>query len=465
MTRRLYNRFIKPRSPKADQAEREVVLNYLLLGTLGLAIIAWLDTLLIYAVAREDYLLNRTIVVSFAVLLTAALYLIVRRLRYFRFAAFALTSLIAGASIISAYWWSILIPTGLLLFSLAVVMAGILIGARYSLYMACGIVAAMVVLQQGQTHGQFHPDLGWVGTKPTIGDVVGFSAVLLTIALVSWLFNRQMELSLRRARRSEKALQRERDLLEIKVEQRAKQLEASQLEKMQQIYRFAELGRLSTALFHDLANHLSSVSVDIEGLSTREQSAIMRRISENVGHIDSIVKRVRQQLRGQSSVEVFNVLSEINEVLKILAPLAEQANVVIRVDRQPDLRKSLSYKGDITRFRQIIINLVANAIEAYESSRKKTPGVPTVNIELDRKGTDLTIKVTDQGKGIPPKDSDNIFRPFYTTKHKGSGIGLFIVKQIVEQDFGGQLSLESTRQATTFTVTLPRSYYARQAES
>jgi signal transduction histidine kinase len=465
MPGKFYNRFIKPRSLEPNQAEREEVLNYLLLGILGLAVVALLDTALVYALIRDNYLLNRMVSIILAIILASTFYMLSRRKQYFKFAALSATWLIALAGVLTVYRWGIFVPTGLLLCSLAVVMAGVLISARHSLYMACALAAVLAFLQYGQSHDFIHPDLMWISAGPVVSDVVGFSAILLTIALVSWLFNRRMEQSLRRALRSEKALQRQRDLLEIKVEQRAKQLEANQLEKMQQIYRFAELGRLSTALFHDLANHLSSVSVDIEGLSAREQSGIMRRISQNVGHIDAIVKRVRQQLRGQSTVEVFNVLSEINEVLKILAPMAGQAGMTVTVNRPSSLRASLSYKGDIIRFRQVIINLVTNAIEAYEANGKKDAAPRTVDIELSREGFDLIIGVTDHGKGITLKQRDDIFRPFYSTKPKGSGIGLFIVQQIVERDFGGHLSLVSDRLATTFTVTLPGSYYARRAEA
>ena len=201
-------------------------------------------------------------------------------------------------------------------------MAGILVSARSALYAASGIALILGTLQYAKTQQYIHPDLEWMHISSTPGDVIGFSAILFIIALVSWLFNRQMEMSLKRARRSEKALQRQKDLLEIKVEKRARQLEAAQLEKMQQLYRFAELGQLSTALFHDLANHLSTVNVDIEGLSAGDHPDIMRRIQQNVGHINTIVRRVRQQIGGKSTTEAFDILNETEEVIKILLPTA-----------------------------------------------------------------------------------------------------------------------------------------------
>jgi signal transduction histidine kinase len=70
--------------------------------------------------------------------------------------------------------------------------------------------------------------------------------------------------------------------------------------------------------------------------------------------------------------------------------------------------------------------------------------------------------VSDRGAGITDKNRAKVFRPFYTTKKQGIGIGLFIVKQVVENDFGGTITiLDNARQGTVMTVTLPKSFYAK----
>jgi signal transduction histidine kinase len=412
---------------------------------------------------------SRLIVNAAIIFFLGGLYVLNRYGRYVRLAGLILTVVILSSGVLVTLQWGMLDPDALLLFSLGVVVAGILVGARYSLYATCLVAITLSFAQHGEASGALHPDLSWLGSKPFVGDVVAFSAILLVIALVSWLFNRQMELSLRRARRSEKALARQRDLLETKAEKRAQQLAAAQLEQLQELYRFAELGRLSTALFHDLANHLSTVSLDIEGLSGGGQADITRRISQNIGHIDAIVQRVRQQLRGQNHLEVFNILHEIDEVLKILQPMAEAAAVTIILEHDKSVKPSLVYEGGVIRFRQIIHNLLSNAIEAYpavagrDAVQTMTPKdrPRTVELRLKRKRTTLHIQVADHGPGIPAEHRAKIFNPFYTTKASGTGIGLFIVKQVVEQDFGGTLDMTTSRQGTSFDVSLPKSYYAR----
>lgn len=460
--RNLYNTFVKPRSKQTDQAEREVVLNYLLLGIICLSVIALLDALLQLTVSQDRYLTARILGIGGTLLFFIALYTAARYRDQARNAAIILTFFTTLLACLVDFRWGLLVPTGIALLCLSIVMAGILVSARYAFYTALLIVLAMSCLQYAQSHGGWRPDTVWMQHLSTGGDVIGFAAIFFTIAWVSWLYNRQMELSLERARRSEKALQRQKMLLEIKVEKRAQELEAAQLEKMRELYRFAELGRLSTALFHDLANHLSTVSLDIEGLSEKGEPDIMQRISQNIGHIDTIVKRVRQQIRGKNVVEVFNVSDEINEVVKILSHAAEQAEVDIEIKTDSSVKPGLAYKGDPIRFRQIILNLISNSIEAYPKTRRSSRKGRLVTVHISRQQTTLLIDVTDHGVGITKSERTNIFKPFYTTKDKGVGIGLFIVRQVVENDFRGTLDLKSSnKQGTTFSVSLPKSYYAK----
>lgn len=467
---KFYNRFIKPISKETDQAEREIVLNFLLVGIFALAIIALIDTILAPVISHEPYHASRVLNNSITVLFIVGLYVVARYKKQYKVVAVMLTLLIALFGCFVALQWGILDPYSTLLLSLAVVMAGILIGARYSLYVTSCLVLVLAYFQHGESTGSLHPDLDWVGTKPVPvsvpGDVIGFSAILFVIAFVSWLFNRQMELSLKRARRSEKALKRQKELLEIKVERRARQLEAAQLEKVQELYRFAELGQLSTALFHDLANHLSTVNLDIEGLTAGDHPDITRRIQSNVGHINAIVRRVRQQIGGKNSIGAFNVKDEIEEVTKILLPAAGQADVTITITTDKSVKPSLSYRGDVTRFRQVMMNLVSNAIGAYPSRRSRAAGSRTVNVDIKRQQTILFINVNDHGTGIRPASHHKIFEPFYTTKKNGVGIGLFIVKQVVENDFKGAITLSSDKKhGTTFSVSLPKSYYAKASRN
>jgi signal transduction histidine kinase len=457
---RLYERFIKPTSKEPDQIAREIVLNYLLVGIFALALVAFADTAAVFVITHKGYLQSRLLGIAIFMLFVMGLFRLARYDKYKPAIAFFLMLLVTSLGAFADFQWGVLLPTGLELFGLAVVTAGILISARYSLYLTYGVTVLLVGLQYGQTHGYLHPDLSWIGTKPTGGDVVGFSAILAVIAFVSWLFNHQMELSLRRARRSEKALQRQKQLLEVKVEERTQQLRVTQLEQMRELYRFAELGRLSTALFHDLANHLTTVSVDIEGLKSNDQSDIMQRLQDNIRHVDEVVQRVRQQIQGKTTIEPFSILDETQDVIKLLSFAASKAGVTIEL-KSGTIRRNLVCKGDSLRFRQIVLNLISNGIEAYDGQKDNSRS-RLVLIQLERVKTTLILRVTDFGAGIEKAVVGKIFEPFYSTKAKGVGIGLFIVKQVVQQDFGGTIEvLSEANEETTFIARLPGTYYVK----
>lgn len=446
---RLYKALIAPHSGDPSSRNREVVLNWLLVGSLALTAVAFTSELFSYFAAGHGYVLTRLLIIAGVLLFFGVLLALSRQRQWQHLPPFTLVAIFFLAALGVVAQWGILAPTGVLIFSLVIVMAGILLGARYSLYLALLTVLGLSGIEYAKPH--LRPNLSWQKQPSSFGDVAGFTAIYGTLALVSWLFNRQMEIALRRAQRSEKALKRQRDLLEIKVEERTRELRAAQLEQVQQFYRFAELGHLSTALFHDLANHLASVSVDIEGLRKNRRSDILSRIQDNISYIDGVVRRVRQQIQGQNQAERFDVIDEVKEIIKILGYHSARTKVLVEL-RAPDT--PIAFTGDLTRFRQVVINLLTNAIEAYRDlkvpSRKRI-----VEVSLERSGGQLQITVSDHGKGIRPQDQAKVFEPFYSTKNKGMGIGLFIVKRVTEKDFGGTINLTSGRTGTTFIVTLP----------
>ncbi len=457
-TRSIYQALIAPRSADPNTQNQEIVLNWLLVASLGLTLAAFVSTVADYISLQADYLLDRLFILCGVFVFFGLLLLLSRQRQQRIVPSLILVAIFFIAASLIIFRWDISNPFGVLLFSVAIVIAGILLSARFSLYTALLTILALSVYMWGKTHGIWSPNLSWIRQPSRAADVASFSAIYAVLALTTWLFNRQMETALSRANRSERALKRQKDLLEIKVEQRTRELQAAQLEQVQQFYRLAELGRLSTALFHDLANHVMSVSIDIEGLQKRQQSDMLARIKENIHHIDGVVRRVRRQIGGKNEIERFNVIEEIREVISMLTYFGDRRRVSIELRELPS-RKPIPFRGDLTRFRQLVINLLSNAIEAYpavRSGRKQRP----VIISVSRPPGTLIIEVADCGEGIRPAMKAKVFEPFYSTKDTGTGIGLFIVKKIVEEDLGGTISVTSDkRTGTTFTVTLPLKHH------
>lgn len=106
---------------------------------------------------------------------------------------------------------------------------------------------------------------------------------------------------------------------------------------------------------------------------------------------------------------------------------------------------------DRTQLIRVVTNLVKNSIQSIE---QKNPLQPRVEVRVQSKGMLVEIAVTDNGVGVPEENRECIFEPQFTTKTSGMGLGLGMVKNIVET-YGGTVTLNSSEENTTFTVTFP----------
>jgi signal transduction histidine kinase len=448
-----YKRFIEPRQRDEDTRNRELVLNVLVVSTITLFGAAFALLLVSIFGAHNWYVVTRAVVAAAGLLVAIGIYHMSRSGRY-NIAAYGLLGLYGAIATGTIYSWGVTVPTGILLLGLLVALSGMLVGAR-SIPWAFGCVIVVVgVVRTLQINGAVEPDFNsWAAQPLNLGTVVGCCLLFAVLAMVSWLYTSQMERSLRRARRAEAALTRQKDLLEVAVERRTRQLQAAQFEKVQQMYRFAELGQLSTALMHDLANHLTTLGLDIEGLEEDSPSSTLKRAKRSIHYIDDMVGRVRDQLHGRAEIRPFSVSPEIDEIVTLMTHRAQTASVRL-VWEAPADKKALRVAGEPIRFRQMLANLVGNAIDAYP---KKGDGSPReVLITAETQSNNVIITINDWGRGIAAADRGKLFDAFFSTKKTGMGMGLFIAKQIAEDHFHGHLSLDGKKKHTAFVVTLPQ---------
>lgn len=441
------------RATSPDQRSRELALRILFVGTLSLILVAFVVICVNYFFLHLAYLAPRIGIISIVGIGMLLLYYLSLR-QHYTIASFGILAFYFGAASIVMWNWGIETPIAVLLFALVVIFAGILLGARYSLY-ALGVVVGLQLLYVLLVAAHItQPDTSWADASAHFYDVIVFAVILGNIALISWLFNRSMERSLRRAWFSERALQRQKRLLEVRVEERARQLQTTHLERLQELYRFAELGDMSVALLHDMVNYLTVLSVDIADLNEaqKDRSAIMQRVQQGIEHLNNLIGQIRQQIKGEEVVKQFNVADEIDYIKRILSHKAAARQVVVGWSSSPK-RKDLFYTGPVSHWRQVVANIISNAIDAYEGTETQTRKVEMAAELVD---AHIVVSITDFGKLISPSKQEKIFEPFYSTKPNGVGIGLAIVKQMVEKKFTGQITVTSSRtRGTTFTITLP----------
>ena len=424
----------------------------LLAGTLAILGLAELVIVSNY-IGGLTFLLPRAAALAVVFLFVLSIYWMSRR-GWYRLAAWLLVGIYLFLALGVGLVWSISLPSAVLLYGLVVVLAGILLGPRYSL-IGFGVVVLMIVgTVQLESAGIITYDLEWQQKGPGPDDMFGLSFMLGMIAAISWLFNYQMDRSLHRAQKAEAALRRQKASLEETVEKRTRELQAAQVEKIQQMYRFAELGQLSTALMHDLANHMTSLTMDIEGLQGQGRSRVLSRAKRSIRYIDDMIIRVRDQLHGKTSSRSFNVVDEMDVVVKMLRHKAQAMDVLLKW-QPPEDRKALKIRGEPIRLRQLLANLISNGIDAYYEPRSLEEK-RDVQILVDSDEHRIRITVSDWGRGIPAGDRAKLFEPFYSTKQTGMGMGLYITKQIVEEHFLGTIQIDDKKTYTSFVITLPK---------
>jgi signal transduction histidine kinase len=209
---------------------------------------------------------------------------------------------------------------------------------------------------------------------------------------------------------------------------------------------------------HDQVQPLSTLLLSIELLRRRVGTSLPAATGEIVDDIESAANRVRRLSRdlmdaariGAGRFEVHPVETDLVPVLREVVDLKRLTTTAHELVLETPER--LDGLWDRERLGQVVANLVANAIEY-------SPGGGRVTVSLRREGDEAIVGVSDQGPGIAPERAEKLFLPFNRLEehgpHEGAGLGLYIVKAIVEEH-GGRVRLESTPgHGSTFWVALP----------
>lgn len=450
MVWRLYQRILGPKAEDEDTRRKELILNILLVGVITLVVVLLLIVTIKQLALGATYSGMSPLLVALILAIFTTLFIISRR-GWWTAVAYMFIGIFFALATWMVMRWGVTLPQAILAYSLILVMTGVLVSSRAAFYMAALIfLTLLVVMHLAEVHTLTF-NVEWRKQPGGYSDVIGYGITFLVIGLVVWLSNREIDRSLARARQSESELLEERNSLERKVRERTKELERSHVEKMIDLQRFAEFGQLSSTLLHEIANPLMSVSLNLELLEEEKRPKMLARAREGIAHMEQYVEAARRQLRNQSEIKLFDVADETRRIAGFLRAKAEAEEVEVKLS----LLKDVQLRGDSIRFNHIISNLMTNAIDAYEglASEKKR----TVEVKMERKGKDVEIAVRDHGRGITDKQLPHLFEPFYTTKEsRGTGIGLVITKQAVEEVFQGKISVSSNKQSgTRFVVRLP----------
>jgi signal transduction histidine kinase len=398
------------------------------------------------------------IIIPIFITIFFVLLLIISKKGYFKFSAFCLMAIYYLVATYMIFSWGIDLTSAILIYALVVIMSGILISTRFTLYSTIIIAITLFVIGNLQLSNIVVVNNYWKQEPFNYNDIVIFTIMLSIIAITAWLWNKEIDAALKRALESEAALKEERDLLEVRVEERTQQLKESQLEKISNLYRFVEFGRLATGLFHDLMNPITAVSLNIESMNKNVSNDVKKdldRVITASKRMNNFMQAIKKQIQKQEVQTSFSINTEINQVMQIVAYKARK-NMVDITFAPTD---NLFMYGNPLKFHQSMVNILSNAIDAYEGLENEVLRRHEIHIDIRSDDNVVQITIQDWGCGIEGNSLSQIFDPFYTTKaiDKGTGIGLSNTKQIIEKTFGGNISVVSQKgMGTLFTIKLPK---------
>src|SRR5246127_131922 len=221
--------------------------------------------------------------------------------------------------------------------------------------------------------------------------------------------------------------------------------------QMSRAEHLATLGELATGLAHEIRNPLAGIAgvIEIIGRDLPTSSParmVVKDVRQEIARINHIVTDLLQTARPHPP-KVRK--SDLNTTVEHAVMLGRQQ--ALTKSNEISLRKDPSLpevEHDSDQIHQLLLNLLLNPLQAIDANGKITVSVKPL-------GANAVVEVADNGRGIPPDHLPNIFRPFYTTKGDGTGLGLSLARRIVE-DHQGRIDVTSAvGKGTTFAVILP----------
>jgi signal transduction histidine kinase len=227
--------------------------------------------------------------------------------------------------------------------------------------------------------------------------------------------------------------------------------------------QYAELAELAGSFIHEIKNHLSTLGLNLQLLaedfqdpqSHRERRALERiqRLQGECGRLVDVANDFLQFARLQELELTPGSLAEvIGDLIDFFGPTARQANIEIKCYLPADL-PAVELNRELLS--QAFLNLMLNAQQAMPEGGELTIQASVEPAPSDQESKGITLVFIDTGKGIAPEVLGRVFRPFFSTKPGGTGLGLPTARKIIEAH-GGTIEVQSeVGRGTRFKVWLP----------
>ena len=221
--------------------------------------------------------------------------------------------------------------------------------------------------------------------------------------------------------------------------------------QMSRAEHLATLGEMATGLAHEIRNPLAGIAgvIEIIGRDLPASSparSVVKDVRQEIARINHIVTDLLQTARPHPpTVRKSDLNTTVEHAVMLGRQQAFAKSIEITLHKAPDLPE---VEHDSDQIHQVLLNLLLNALQAIDANGK-------ITVTVKPFGATAIVEVSDNGRGILPDHLPNIFRPFYTTKGDGTGLGLSLARRIVEDHHGRIDVTSAVGQGTTFAVILP----------
>lgn len=219
--------------------------------------------------------------------------------------------------------------------------------------------------------------------------------------------------------------------------------------------KLAELGDMIGNIAHQWRHPLTRLSLTLQNLKAYKNKGKMsdemfKEAMENsiyqIEFMSNTIDNFKDFYKKDEKKSDFIIKDAIENVLTIIGAVLEHSNIKLEINCQ----KEVSIEGNKNEFSQVLMNLIINAKDAID---EKAIGNGVIIINICQKDEKIKIEVCDNAGGIPNCLIDEIFNPYFTTKEiKGTGIGLYISKAIIEDKMNGKISVENGEKGAVFTI-------------
>ena len=223
--------------------------------------------------------------------------------------------------------------------------------------------------------------------------------------------------------------------------------------------RLASMGEMIGNIAHQWRQPLNALGITIQKMQRFHQmdkldEAVMKKSVDKsmmlINKMSDTIDDFMGFFRPDKTKIKFSVSEVVEETVNLLEASLKNSFIEVNIEKTQDDTSIDGYRGEFT---QVILNIISNAKDILLENKIKKP---KINITISKENDEITINIKDNGGGIPSNIIDKVFEPYFTTKDqgKGTGIGLYMSKMIIEENIGGKISVKNADAGACFTIKL-----------